>query len=142
MENQQFIAPTSSEYLCPCGRSFYQDSALTKHQRTCSKTKKRLSSALEKAKEVWRGKKRRRMSIHGSTEDLTATDLPLPGLLPTPVPVPVADEAEHFMEVCATIKPAVFILTTRVIAAYGTGWYQRFASHHDGTMTMDPANQP
>ena len=30
---------------------------------------------------------------------MTATDLPLPGLLPTPVPV--ADEVEHFMEVCA-----------------------------------------
>ena len=48
---------------------------------------------------MWRGKKWQQMSIHGSTEDLTATDLPLPGLLPTPVPV--ADEVEHFMEVCA-----------------------------------------
>ena len=34
--------------------------AYTYHKRSCQKTKKRLSGALEKAKEVWQTKKRRK----------------------------------------------------------------------------------
>ena len=61
MENQhlrQFMALISlEEHLCPCGNAIQQDSALTKHQRTCLKTKKCLFSVLERAKEVWKDKK-------------------------------------------------------------------------------------
>jgi len=39
--------------------------AYTFHKRSCQKTKKRLSCALEKAKEVWEAKKRRK------TEEVT-----------------------------------------------------------------------
>jgi hypothetical protein len=101
------MASTSSEYLCPCGRAFQQDSALTKHQRTCLKTKKRLSSALEKAKEVWKSKKRRRTSstLAGCSEELAAAQLSLPGLVPTVV----ADATESFAEVRDTFDFAVLL---------------------------------
>ena len=145
-ENQRFrqsMMPTSSrDYLCPCGRSFQQDSALTKHQRTCSKTKKRLSSALETAKEVWRDKKRRRTSstLTGCSEDVAETQLP--GLLPTPA---VADATESFAEVRDTLILLSYwrrLLRACNIVAYGTRWYRRFTSHHDGPATMGSANQP
>jgi hypothetical protein len=35
--------------------------AYTYHKRSCEKTKKRLSGALEKAKEAWQANKRRRL---------------------------------------------------------------------------------
>jgi hypothetical protein len=35
----------------------------TFHKRSCLKTKKRFSSALDKAKEVWQSKKRRKMEV-------------------------------------------------------------------------------
>jgi hypothetical protein len=52
--------------LCVCGRSFLQLGALNYHKRTCAKTKKRFSSALEKAKESWSAKKRRRLIPEGA----------------------------------------------------------------------------
>src|ERR1700749_1724903 len=45
---------------CICGRTFIQPGALHYHQRSCTKTKKRLAGALSKAKEAW-GRKRRRI---------------------------------------------------------------------------------
>jgi len=48
--------------ICPqCRKSFSQPTTFTHHQRNCSKTKKRLSDALAKAKEKWIVKKRRRI---------------------------------------------------------------------------------
>lgn len=44
---------------CLCGRVFTQQSALTNHQRTCSKSKKRLSSTLDRAKTLLSSKRRR-----------------------------------------------------------------------------------
>ena len=53
---------TSFCEICPqCKKSFSQPSTFTHHQRNCSKTKKRLSNALAKAKETWIVKKRRRI---------------------------------------------------------------------------------
>ena len=49
--------------VCVCGRTFSLPQAYTFHQRSCSKTKKRLSSALDKAQEVWRSKRRQKMEI-------------------------------------------------------------------------------
>ena len=46
--------------VCVCGRTFSVPQAYTFHKRSCQKTKKRLSSALDKAKEVWQSKKRRK----------------------------------------------------------------------------------
>jgi len=46
---------------CVCGRTFSQPGALSYHKRSCSKSKKRFSDALAKAKEVWNDRKRRRV---------------------------------------------------------------------------------
>ena len=45
-----------------CRKTFVQPSTFTLHQRTCSKTKKRLYEALAKAKETWKVKKKRRIT--------------------------------------------------------------------------------
>jgi len=64
---------------CSCGRTFDQPSAINKHKRTCSKTKKRLSSALELAREKWLGTsaKRRRIEL---AEPFTNHERCMPGL--------------------------------------------------------------
>ena len=49
--------------VCVCGRTFSVPQAYTFHKRSCQKAKKRLSTALDKAKEVWQSKKRRRMEV-------------------------------------------------------------------------------
>jgi hypothetical protein len=46
---------------CSCGRSFSQQNALSKHQRSCTRSKKRLAGAIDKAKSAWEGRKRRRL---------------------------------------------------------------------------------
>jgi hypothetical protein len=46
---------------CVCGRTFSVPQAYSCHKRSCQKTKKRLSGALEKAKEAWQVKKRRKV---------------------------------------------------------------------------------
>jgi hypothetical protein len=48
-------------YTCLCGRSFAQSGALAYHKRSCKPSKRRLNGALEKAKEVWDAKKKRRV---------------------------------------------------------------------------------
>lgn len=45
--------------ICICGRNFQNAGALTKHEKTCCKGRKRLADALERAKEVFQRKKRR-----------------------------------------------------------------------------------
>jgi hypothetical protein len=52
--------PPAWSQACACGRTFSVPQAYTCHKRSCQKTKKRLSCALEKAKEVWQAKKRRK----------------------------------------------------------------------------------
>lgn len=48
--------------LCACGRSFSDVAAFTKHGKSCQKGKKRLASALTRAKEVYQRKKRRHLA--------------------------------------------------------------------------------
>ena len=50
---------STEEIVCSCKHPFLQASALAKHQCTCQKYKKCLSSALEMAKSVWKGKRQR-----------------------------------------------------------------------------------
>lgn len=52
---------SGSTYACLCGRTFSQSSALSYHKRSCKPSKRRLDGALEKAKEVWDAKKKRRV---------------------------------------------------------------------------------
>jgi hypothetical protein len=51
--------PPAWYQMCVCGRNFSVPQAYTFHKRSCQQTKKRLSGALDKAKEVWHSKKRR-----------------------------------------------------------------------------------
>jgi hypothetical protein len=48
---------------CLCGRIFTQTYAYTNHSRICKKTKTRLSSALEKAKERYYANKRHKTQV-------------------------------------------------------------------------------
>jgi hypothetical protein len=48
---------------CLCGRIFTQTYAYTNHSRNCKKTKTRLSSSLEKAKERYYANKRQKTEV-------------------------------------------------------------------------------
>ena len=68
--------------ICVCGRSFSRISDFTKHERGCTKGKKRLSRALSKAKETYQRKKIR-MGLEEAQPDQVVDD---DGLLrPEPV---------------------------------------------------------
>jgi len=62
--------PPAWSQICPCGRTFSVPQAYTYHKRSCEKTKKRLSGALEKAKEIWRAKKRQKVDKLAANEAL------------------------------------------------------------------------
>lgn len=55
----------NSSLSCSCGRTFSLHNALSNHQRTCSTTGRRVSGALTKFKELFEGKKRRRLQDEG-----------------------------------------------------------------------------
>jgi hypothetical protein len=50
-----------SSYVCHCERTFPTPGACEFHRRTCKTTKRRLSGALAKAKEIWISRKRQRI---------------------------------------------------------------------------------
>ncbi|KAH7917491.1 hypothetical protein BV22DRAFT_1052389, partial [Leucogyrophana mollusca] len=52
---------TDYSTVCTCGRIFGQLNSYTNHLRTCKKSKKRLSGALSKARELWSIRKRPRI---------------------------------------------------------------------------------
>jgi hypothetical protein len=54
-----FLMSSQGTLECFCGRTFSQQSAFGNHQRSCKRTKKRLSGVLDKAKEVFAEKKRK-----------------------------------------------------------------------------------
>lgn len=74
--------------ICACGQSFVLESAFSNHTCICDKSKKRMSSALSKAQELFRLRKRRRLDPEGTR------DIPLvisgtssgPRLAPAPSP--------------------------------------------------------
>jgi|ERR1700722_2734703 len=76
--------PPAWNQTCICGRTFSLQQAYTYHKRSCQKTKKRLSTALEKAKEAWMVRKRRKTDPNAEVA-AQAPGSP-PGLL-KPVPL-------------------------------------------------------
>jgi hypothetical protein len=59
--------PMDNTYSCQaCRRTFVALHAFNNHQRSCKPSKKRLSSALVKAKEIWTSTKRRRLEHKGA----------------------------------------------------------------------------
>lgn len=53
--------PSEPAHLCLCGRNFTSPAALNYHRRSCKDSKKRLSSALSAAKELWVSRKKRKI---------------------------------------------------------------------------------
>lgn|ERR1700722_688063 len=70
----------NSPLLCLCGRTFLQVPAFGNHQRNCAKSKRKLSGALTKAKELWVAKKRRRLEGPEPGVENTQTSIPIPGV--------------------------------------------------------------
>jgi len=67
---------------CVCGCSFSRVSDFTKHERGCTKGRKRLSGVLSKAKEVYQRKKLRTGLGEAQAERVEGDDI-----LPHPEPV-------------------------------------------------------
>jgi hypothetical protein len=59
------LAPAWSQAWI-CGRVFSVPQAFSCHKRSCPMSKKRLSSVLERAKEVWQARKRRKAEVDQS----------------------------------------------------------------------------
>src|ERR1700678_1043035 len=58
--------PPAWSQACICGHVFSIPQAFSCHKRSCPSSKKRLSSALERAKEVWQSRKRRKAEVDQS----------------------------------------------------------------------------
>lgn len=56
-----------------CRREFHFPGALKNHQHSCSKSKKRLSGALEKAKVLWTNRKRQRIDSDANGSQQTGS---------------------------------------------------------------------
>ena len=54
------------DYVCVCSHMFSVPQAYTFQKHSWQKTKKQLSNALDKAKEVWQSKKHRKMEVQNS----------------------------------------------------------------------------
>jgi hypothetical protein len=84
-------------FTCLCGKGFNHQNAYGKHQRSCKSTKKRLSGALDKAREVWARKKQKTNHIgptpNPSTneESIDISDRP-----PSPEPEPSFPETHSY----------------------------------------------
>jgi hypothetical protein len=67
---------------CVCGRTFTLTSALSKHRNACPISKKRLQYALNKAKELWTGLKRRHRQNDASDTSQCPPTHPIPSESP------------------------------------------------------------
>ena len=61
--------PMVGSETCACGRSFTHTFAFTNHQRTCQKSKKRLSDVLSRARVFWIAKKKPRLDVSRKTPE-------------------------------------------------------------------------
>jgi hypothetical protein len=96
---------SNAAFRCLCGKTFCVENAYGKHQRTCPKTKKRLSGALDKTKEIWAQKKQK--LVHKSSASTSAMnglpvtssgslpnpELPMRDLSPITIPQIAADDS-------------------------------------------------
>ena len=78
-----------AQLSCICGRIFSQPNALTKHSQSCRSSKKRLANALEQARRVWKGTKRRRLQNDNASETLEKLT-EAPGLAPLESLTPIS----------------------------------------------------
>jgi hypothetical protein len=90
---------------CLCGKSFSLPGTYTHHKRNCQKTKKRLAGALEKAKEVWIIRKRRRL---GTLENHESASEPSSQLTALKSPSSSAQDLTHIESVVRMILPVTY----------------------------------
>jgi hypothetical protein len=89
--------PPSWSVTCVCGRTFSVPQAYTYHKHSCQKTKKRLAGALEKAREIWHAKKRRKTEAHAlsgpsnmnTIAELVQNEAPTPSAQEVRFPLPI-----------------------------------------------------
>jgi hypothetical protein len=90
--------PPAWSQTCVCGRAFSLPQAYTFHQRSCQKTKKRLLGALEKVKDIFQARKRRK--VESPAHNLVAEAGPSRQLVdlshPNDIPIPVVHSEVRF----------------------------------------------
>jgi len=79
-----------SSLICVCGRSFAQPGGLAYHHRSCKKAKVRLAEALDKAKDAWtdRRKRRRCEATQAERENLSEQDVSSESVMDAEVHIP------------------------------------------------------
>ncbi|KAG1824260.1 hypothetical protein EV424DRAFT_1346029 [Suillus variegatus] len=70
---KSMVNPSETLFKCTCTRVFTQANAYTKHQHSCTRGKKRLFSALSKAKDLLGAVKRSRLSANAVRQDARAS---------------------------------------------------------------------
>lgn len=63
-----FDSVSALHHECCCGRTFLQTNAYSNHQKSCKKTKTRLSSALSSARDNWQRRKKARITEPNSQQ--------------------------------------------------------------------------
>lgn len=108
-------------FTCNCGRGFQQESAFTRHQKSCVKGKKRLFSALNKAKDLLGSVKRARTRLGdqgGSSHHISPTTRSTSPVLD----LVNGDDASSRMD--ATSIPATATITEEIAASLITDGQQ------------------
>ena len=110
------MEPRSAWYqTCFCGRTFLSPQAHSYHQRSCQKSKKRLSDAIGKARDATQAKKCPKLNAEGTpsraiaNEGLSATGQPFNSIHPLPdievsSPISASSLADQ-VEVCQSAAP-------------------------------------
>ena len=95
---------------CICGRTFALPQAYSCHRRSCAKAKKRLSSALEKGREILRVKKRRKLE-EMTPQGVTGTPRPLaiPGPSLTETLLPTGQQVRFLFQSLASLTTSIVL---------------------------------
>jgi hypothetical protein len=75
--------PSAWFQVCACGRTFSLPQAYTCHGNSCHAAKKRFAGALDKAREDWNARKRRKIEAK-KAEKVIVTEPNLPAEAPVP----------------------------------------------------------
>lgn len=110
-------------YQCCCGRGFLQPNAFSKHQKSCKKSKTRLSSALDSAKENWNRLKKARLEARETLNPASPTSHSTSTSTDTGPPVdatqletqPIQGHEEPQTRAVETIVPAIATSTENVL---------------------------
>lgn len=80
---------------CMCGRTFYQTGAYNNHVRSCTGTKKRMSSAIAKAQTLWIARKKKRVNSRETSGSAIASTASKNPISASQIRVSLLDGAEN-----------------------------------------------